>query len=225
MGKVIKLIKKYGMSGFSKLALLRFFEKLTGFKIRYSRYYIFDLNEEIPAVKDNLFKRLSLSDFSLAGTSDLDNAWFTSEKMAIINHSICSPSQTCYGIYQNNKLANYGFLNQDMDGHQLKNLKLGPIDAYLWDDYTHPSFRGKGFHTQSIFYRLGKAKDLNKRFVWSNVLIFNSPSFHNYIEAGFKPVFDIVSYKDRRGKKRSFIPWINKKLWKEIINKRIMAIV
>jgi GNAT superfamily N-acetyltransferase len=61
----------------------------------------------------------------------------------------------------------------------------GPA-AVLWDDYTHPSARGRGLQTGSIHRRLRDAASAGAGQIFVGVLADNRVSRHNIEKVGFR---------------------------------------
>ena len=62
-----------------------------------------------------------------------------------------------------------------------------PEGSYvLWDDYTHPTARGRGYHKASLYVRARDAvRDLGAAHVYINVFANNLPSRRNIEKLGF----------------------------------------
>jgi len=84
------------------------------------------------------------------------------------------------------------------------NIVVPERSCVLWDDYTHPSARGRGLHKTSIRARAEYALRAGFRHVYINVYAVNAPSRRNIESSGFEYLGSMVR-EVRFG--RSVIEW------------------
>jgi RimJ/RimL family protein N-acetyltransferase len=82
-----------------------------------------------------------------------------------------------------------------------------PRSAALYDDYTHPSARGRGLHFASICQRLHDAKDLaGAEQAYTYIYSDNLPSMRGAEKAGFECVGRLISTKRFGIRRRYAVP-------------------
>lgn len=67
----------------------------------------------------------------------------------------------------------------------LEGFALPQESAFLWDDYTHPSARGRGLHSTSLRRRIADAGNDGVAWAYISVRSDNVPSRRNIERAGF----------------------------------------
>ena len=77
--------------------------------------------------------------------------------------------------------------------------RLEECDGYLWDDYTHPHDRGKGWHGALIRIREQVLREAGKRRAVSIVAHFNRASCRGFQRAGYT-LLESYRYGVRWGK-------------------------
>lgn len=69
---------------------------------------------------------------------------------------------------------------------------LPPFSAYLHADWTHPDWRGRGLHRESISHRTELAAESRScEHVLTNIEPDNTPSMRNYLTSGFRRTGDL----------------------------------
>lgn len=165
------------------------------------------------------FRRLDLKDFDEASESEINKSWFSDKKMERIKSVINLLNQNSYGYFEGGELACYGWINSNIANNKVGDFTFSEYDAFLWDGYTSPVFRGKGLHDASILYRLNKAKEMGKKYVWSDVYPYNMASARNYVKQGFEPVFEFQGIKLKNGKIYKRIKILNQKLYNNLLKR------
>lgn len=146
MERFASMRKRYGWGGLLRNAsgkLLR----LAGLNV--SRWYMYaipvaetDFNDLDRKLTGYPFKELCLEDFRRQTVLNPD--WFTPAKMDDVERGLGIEGNHAYGLYEGELLVCYGWISLERFG--LSEERLLPTDAYLWDAYTHPAFRGKRLH-------------------------------------------------------------------------------
>ncbi len=169
--------------------------------INIKRTYVlkYDILDQIK--KDSSFKEeysstiLSAEDF--INYSKEDRAWFSDAKLSFLLEVL--KNTIAIGIIKDNKIISYGFINPNISsicGEQTKEKT-----CYLFDDYTHPKYRGKGLHLQSLNDRLKYSADLAFKEAYISVDAFNRASLKGVKRAGFYKYNRLTAYSF--GKKRT----------------------
>lgn len=108
---------------------------------------------------------------------------FTQEKMSRIRDGFSVEGNHAYGIYDGDVLAGYGWIStlwMVREGRRLK-AEYG----YLWDDFTHPAYRGRGIHGRLIRIREQELVEAGKTVAVSEVDFFNRASQVGFERAGY----------------------------------------
>ena len=188
------------MAGFLTFTFKVYVMKILGLKIEDLRYYRIDLNDFNMPENAPSFKKLDFDEIKEAAKTDSGNVFLYPEKLRRIKQALDTGTQECYALFVGEKLASFGLINYHLSGRRLDKVEFTEQDAYLWDDFTYPEFRGKGLHATSIRHRLMKAKENGKRYAWSSVYLHNKASANNFLSVGFLPVFDVCTVRRKNGK-------------------------
>ena len=130
-----------------------------GVKLRITCQYAKKLTQDVAEKTCLQYKVLVLDDFE--GQAAVNPEWFTKVKMQKIRQWISVEGNCAYGIYDNEILAAYGWISSEWMVHKEKLLK--PNVGYLWDDYTHPLYRGRGLHGKLVKIREENLRRLGKK--------------------------------------------------------------
>ena len=134
---------------------------------------------------------LTLSDFEKQTL--LNPNWFGKGKIEDMKNSFAIEGNIPVGIFENNLLIAYGWVSLNKLG--LENLQLKDKDGYLWDDYTHPDYRGKGLHSIINNVRVSILKKAGKERALTQVAHYNRASRVGYLKSGFTLVDRYVQLK------------------------------
>ncbi len=170
------ILKRYGIKGgflkviFKSLSLL-------GIDYECSICWVYRLKEgqSFGDEEANLCIELNEDDFVNYG----DKTWFSQQKLEDIRKAFSIPGNRPLGIIRNNQLICYAWLSSKFWGNDITR-KLRPQDAYLWDDYVHPSFRGCGLHAVLINARLNYLQKLRKDRIFTIVSVYNQASYKGF---------------------------------------------
>jgi CelD/BcsL family acetyltransferase involved in cellulose biosynthesis/RimJ/RimL family protein N-acetyltransferase len=98
--------------------------------------------------------------------------------------------QIVYTLAEKGILLHYSWLQpqtKTMGSDYNHRLVLPEGSAVLWDDFTHPSARGRGYHQESIRARLADCARMNPpRYLYVGIRADNIASRHSYEKLGFK---------------------------------------
>lgn len=188
--------KQYSISGVIIKLFLKLLSKV-GIQIDvfYSLVYeisSFDINSVLSQNQIELFRKLSLDDFIKYG----DKNWFSDKKINTI-FSLLDNENIVYGIIKDNLIISSGWISLFKYAGFNENFmpSLKPCDAYLWDAYTHPIYRGNHLHKYLIFYRLYRLKELGKKKAYTFVSIYNKASYKGFSRCGFKKDQLFINYR------------------------------
>ena len=115
-----------------------------------------------------------------------DPAWFTEEKMAKIARWFRPPGTRAFGCFVEGRLVAYGWTSECYLGYSKRTLR--EEDGYLWDGYTHPDFRGQGWHGALIRIREEELRRAGKRRALTLVADFNRASRRGFQRDGYTPL-------------------------------------
>lgn len=145
------------------------------------------------------FRELSLEDFHRQAL--LNPEWFTPGKMADMEKGLAIEGNHAYGLYEGELLICYGWISLKCFG--LNPTPLLPTDAYLWDAYTHPAFRGRRLHTDLSHYCIQRAFGYGKLRVVVIVADYNRASSQTYKWLGFRLTDTFWRYSLGQGRERT----------------------
>lgn len=128
------------------------------------------------------YRILSLADFEQHQGDDPQ--WFTPTKMAKLARYYRIAGNRAFGCFEGDKLVAYGWISEQFLGYSRRHLEAG--DGYLWDDYTHPDFRGRGWHGHLIRIREAELYKAGKQRALSVVAHFNRASRRGFLRAGYR---------------------------------------
>ena len=106
------------------------------------------------------------------------------------------------------RLAAYGWTSEQYLGVSKRLLEEG--DGYLWDDYTHPDFRGQGWHGRLIRLREEVLRNGGKRRTLSIIARHNRASRRGYQRCGYY-LLERYSFGRRWGKPFMTLRYGNRK--------------
>lgn len=156
---------------------------LCGVQVRRMLLFAHRLDE--PASQAELppppFQELTLADFEAHRMED--EAWFTEEKMAKLARYYKVPGTRAYGCVVEGRLVAYGWVSEHYLGYSRRRLEEG--DGYLWDGYTHPAYRGQGWHGVLIRIREQVLREAGKQRAIGVVAHFNRASRRGFQRQGY----------------------------------------
>lgn len=127
------------------------------------------------------YQELTLADFEAHKAEDL--AWFTPLKMKKLNRYFSVPGNRAFGCVVEGRLVAYGWISEQYLGISKRLLESG--DGYLWDDYTHPDFRGQGWHERLIRLREKELRNIGKVRSLAIIVRHNRASRRGYQRLGY----------------------------------------
>lgn len=141
------------------------------------------------------YQELTLADFEAHRAED--PAWFTPLKMKKLARYFSVPGSRVFGCVVEGRLVAYGWISEQYLGMSKRLLEEG--DGYLWDDYTHPDFRGLGWHERLIRLREEELRRAGMRRALSIIVRHNRASRRGYQRMGYR-LIERYSFGRRWGK-------------------------
>ena len=205
MQKFSELYRYYRLKGILRKTLLKF---LFFFRIRLriTYYYVKKLDGDSLHNISVRYRDLSFDDF--VRQQDVNPEWFNPEKLQRVNQGLSVEGNYAYGIYDNEVLIAYGCIASLWMVRKYKPLKSNI--GYLWDDYTHPAYRGRGLHGELIRLREDKLLRLGKDTVFATVDFCNRASQVGFVRAGYKRRIAVCSCSINNGPAKTFVRKYNK---------------
>ena len=101
----------------------------------------------------------------------------------------------CYGIIKNNFIVAYSWTSLKSVPRYKEKLKVE--DAFIFDVYTHPDFRGQGLFPALLEYQIDELKNIGKKRALACIDIFNRSSLHAFKKAGFDEISKYLMWKKK----------------------------
>lgn len=201
MKKIADLRKRYGFSGIMLNMFCKCL-KYIGLKISFWSFYVKDINklQETTLIR---FKELHLSDFE--NQHMVNSEWFTVKKIKDLKQAFLIEGNHCYGYYDGDVLACYGWISLKQLG--LENTILMEDDCLFWDDYTHPDFRGKGLHKDLNLFRIARMVEYGKKRALTFIANYNRASRVGYERSGFNLSSQFIEYRLGKGKQKTTLKY------------------
>lgn len=207
---MVERIKRYGTRGFGLFVTLRFL-KFFGVELDIKDIYSYTLELSSPQVVQlpYIYKRLLIQDFE--NQRYFNSQWFLPSKIESLKKAMSIKGNIPYGIMDDKLILAYGWLSLEKMGFDENLLPVN--EGYLWDDYTHPEYRGKGLHQLITEIRLHKLREFGKCNAVSRIDIYNRASRIGYKRLGFVlcrreikfNIFNIIKWESVYNvKKRSY---------------------
>lgn len=197
-------IRRYGIRGFLLNAFCKSF-RLLGIKLDFKTVYITQAGAMFSNLKSETvqFRELTFEDFK--GQEHLNPSWFTPTKLKTLRRAFDIEGNTAYGAFDKELLICYGWIS--MRQWALESRRLLSEDGYIWDDYTHPDYRGNGLHRLLALYRIETIYNMGGRRVIAQVSDFNRASRVGLERSGFKIIEHYVIYQIWNNKEQSTIQY------------------
>lgn len=117
-----------------------------------------------------------------------DKSEFNDQKLSIYTERFKDDFYSAYGIIVEGKLAYSSWISLNKLGlpADCNDILLQPDEGYLEDDYCDPEFRGKGIHTQMLWFRLNELLSVGKKYAVITIADGNMPALKAAYKCGFK---------------------------------------
>lgn len=173
-------IKRFGFLGFLENVFIHLLEKI-GIKFSIMGLYSYD----IFASNSNEFLNVfHVTPNTFISQKELNPNWFSDQKVSDMLLASDDENNVALGVFDGKLLVSYGWVSTRTMG--LDNLLLHEPDGYLWDDYTHPDYRGEGLHSIINNARIAYLFEKGKKRALTQVAHYNRASRVGYIRKGFK---------------------------------------
>lgn len=196
-GRLKDMWRRYGARGFAGKCLVKVLA-IFGVKVRITCHYAKKLDLVVGAVKRE-YRELDLEDFQTQ--IQILPECFTEEKMSRIKDAFSVEGNHAYGIYDGKVLTVYGWISAIWLVSKNRKLKEGV--GYLWDNYTHPAYRGRGLHGELIGIQERELVRMGKSVAAVTVDFYNRASKVGFERAGYVLKSKVFSWSVGGGRVRS----------------------
>lgn len=199
MNNIISLIKRYGFVGIAENLLFKSFRLYGFYDFQIMRLLYFDLRKNRIQRENNIqIQRLYFEDFLRCKHNDqirLNESVINQLKERFDTDE--DRGEICYGITEDDFLVAYSWIS--LKYYPRSTIKLRENAAFIYDDYTHPKFRGKGLHKELIRHRLHVLTNMNYHDVYASVDLFNKASLKGFLKEHFEKCNCYRMWKDKTG--------------------------
>lgn len=182
MKSSLEKIKRYGVWGFFYNRLLH---ALSTIGIHIDPYYLIVKEcsaSTIPHDESVVFRELTYDDFVSYGNPE----WFNASKLAVVSDSFNTPGLKAYGCIIDGKLACSGWVSTSCFAMPYPGFpSLRDTDAYLFDAYVDPIFRGHRLHAKLNINRERVALNQGRTRMLSFVSVWNRASLRSWHRIGY----------------------------------------
>lgn len=196
-GRLKDMWRRYGAGGFAGKCLVKVLA-IFGVRVRISCHYAKRLDLTAVSIKSE-YRELDQKDFETQ-VSVLPER-FTDEKMSRIKDAFSVEGNHAYGIYDGKVLTVYGWISTIWLVSKSRKLKEGV--GYLWDNFTHPAYRGRGLHGDLIRIRERELVRMGKSVAAVTVDFYNRASKVGFERAGYVLKSKVFSWSVGGGRVRS----------------------
>jgi hypothetical protein len=195
--KLSNSIKQYGFINFISFALSKLGEKLGYYHVVY-----FLLSKDLSHHQHQHLKPLAngfyLEEFTSIHIDALKKSWLTEQQLFRFKNRLTEGENIGVGIYSksNKELAYYfwiSFEKYELPDHldAYHGLQLNSDEAYLYDGFCNPTYRGLGLHGYAASYLMNKAKDAGRAKAITIIQSINKAALQSQQKVGFQPVKEI----------------------------------
>lgn len=198
-GRLKDMWRRYRARGFAGKCLVRVLA-IFGVRVRITCHYAKKLDLVVGVVKRE-YRELDLEDFQTQ--IQILPERFTEEKMSRIKDAFSVEENHAYGIYDGKVLTVYGWISAIWLVSKSRKLKEGV--GYLWDNYTHPAYRGRGLHGELIGIQERELVGMGKSVAVVTVDFYNRASKVGFERAGYVLKSKVFSWSVGGGRVRSWV--------------------
>ena len=196
-GRLKDMWRRYRARGFAGKCLVKALAIL-GVRVRITCHYAKKLDLVVGVVKRE-YRELDLEDFQTQ--IQILPERFTEEKMSRIKDAFSVEGNHAYGIYDGKVLTVYGWISTIWLVSKSRKLKEGV--GYLWDNFTHPAYRGRGLHGELIGIQERELVRMGKSVATVTVDFYNRASKVGFERAGYVLKSKVFSWSVGAGRVRS----------------------
>lgn len=185
--KIYNLYKRYGIIGIAENIMLKS-ASVFGYKhLQLLRLVSRNITEtECKNRFEYSIVTLNLKDFLKCNQNDKER--FSEKYIKQLKERFLQKDSgyKCYGIIKNNVIVAYSWTSSIVVPRYDE--KLDKNDAFIFDVYTHPDFRGKGLFSILLNYQINELSKVGKRRALACIDIFNRASLHAFNKNGFSEI-------------------------------------
>ena len=196
-GRLKDMWRRYGVRGFAGKCLVKALAIL-GVRVRITCHYAKKLDLVVGVVKRE-YRELDLEDFQTQ--IQILPERFTEEKVSRIKDAFSVEGNHAYGIYDGKVMTVYGWISAIWLVSKSRKLKEGV--GYLWDNYTHPAYRGRGLHGELIWIQERELVRMGTSVAAVTVDFYNRASKVGFERAGYVLKSKVFSWSVGGGRVRS----------------------
>ena len=196
-GRLKDMWRRYRARGFAGKCLVKVLA-IFGVRVRITCHYAKKLDLVVGVVKRE-YRELDLEDFQTQ--IQILPERFTEEKMSRIKDAFSVEGNHAYGIYDGKVLTVYGWISTIWLVSKSRKLKEGV--GYLWDNFTHPAYRGRGLHGELIGIQERELARMGKSVAAVTVDFYNRASKVGFERAGYVLKSKVFSWSVGGGRVRS----------------------
>jgi GNAT superfamily N-acetyltransferase len=103
-------------------------------------------------------------------------------------------NRRCFVLKHDEQIVTYGWVTHGPEGvgELERRFNLLPTEAYIWDCVTLPQWRGQRLYSALLSELIYRLHDEGAPRIWIGASRENEPSVRGFVNAGFKPVLDLV---------------------------------
>lgn len=103
-------------------------------------------------------------------------------------------NRRCFVLKHDNQIVTYGWVTRGPEGvgELERRFNLLPTEAYIWDCVTLPQWRGQRLYSALLSELIYRLHNEGAPRIWIGASRENEPSVRGFVNAGFKPVLDLV---------------------------------
>ena len=203
VGIIRNACRLYGMKGLAGRCVLKVLSAV-GIRLKVTYLYRKRLGEVVDEDCTG-YRELFLPDFEKQVSVNPER--FTPEKMRRVRQSFGVEGNHAYGIYDGEVLAAYAWTATRWlitEEHRLRD-----DTGFLWDDYTHPAYRGRGLHGKLVRIRERELVKAGKTVALVTVAFYNRASKVAFERAGYVVRSKLYAYSIGSGPLRSKVRKVN----------------
>lgn len=188
-------IKQYGFLNAFYLAFTKVGEKFGYYQ---EVYTVFEQELNTPKTTRPLAAGFYSKELRMEDINRFTKSWLPEEQVYGFKNRLLKPGFIGLGIFSaaTNELVYYFWLSFEkiefpdyLDAFHT--LRLGADEAYLYDGFCHPDFRGNGFHGFAAVYLMNRAMEAGKTNVITIIRSINRAAILSQEKVGFIPTKEI----------------------------------
>jgi len=154
-------------------------------------FWVVDPNNGLPplfkARMEVMFQEAETADIpSLTTAMNLPNPKLIQQRLA--------NNRRCFLLKVGDEIVTYGWVTQGIEfvGELERQFNLRNDEAYIWHCGTVPAWRGQHGYSSLLSHIVHQLCDENIGCIWIGASRQNEPSIQGIVNAGFRPVVDVI---------------------------------